>query len=301
MQRRDIEFPTLDGLTLRGWLFPGAKGGPAVILHNGFNYPKELILSPVAIWFQQHGLTVLVYDARTVGESDGEPRSDLDQRKLIEDMHDAVTFLKTFEWIDHTRIALWGFFWSGTQVLEAASVDKRVAAVVSIGPVLDWSLDPELGPRMMALAMKDREGRVQGKPPIYIPFYKEDGESFMIFKAFTVLSREQRTMVSGMVEGAKEQAPRFVDSVTAQTLYRIANWSPFSRFTALGSTPTMLVIPEIDELSDPALQHKTFESFEDPKVLEVAKEKGHFNYWYDADLDQLLAGQLKFLKEYLKF
>ena len=45
----------------------------------------------MATWFQQHGLTVLVYDVRTVGESDGEPRSDLDQRKLIEDMHDAVT------------------------------------------------------------------------------------------------------------------------------------------------------------------------------------------------------------------
>lgn len=112
MERRDIKFPTLDGLTLRGWLYPGVKGGPAVILHNGvsvlvspaspvisvlltlpvkFNYPKELILNPVAAWFQHHGLTVLVYDPRTVGESDGEPRSDLDQRKLIEDMHDAVT------------------------------------------------------------------------------------------------------------------------------------------------------------------------------------------------------------------
>ena len=34
---------------------------------------------------------MLVYDPRTVGESDGEPRSDLDQRKLIEDQHDAVT------------------------------------------------------------------------------------------------------------------------------------------------------------------------------------------------------------------
>ena len=38
MQRRDIEFPTLDGLTLRGWLFPGTKGGPAIILHNGVSY-----------------------------------------------------------------------------------------------------------------------------------------------------------------------------------------------------------------------------------------------------------------------
>jgi hypothetical protein len=35
MERQDIGFRTLDGLTLRGWLFPGTKGGSAVILHNG--------------------------------------------------------------------------------------------------------------------------------------------------------------------------------------------------------------------------------------------------------------------------
>lgn len=209
--------------------------------------------------------------------------------------------MQSLEWVDPQRVALWGFFWSGTQVLEAASLDKRVAAVVSIGPVLDWSLDPKLGPAMMARAIEDRVSRLQGNPPSYIPFYKEEGEHFMIFKAFTELSKEQRTQVAGMVQHAKDQAPRFQDRVTVQTLYRIANWEPFSRYKALGPTPVMLVIPEIDELSAPALQHKTFESFSEPKVLEIAKGKGHFNYWYDANLDELLAKQLGFLKEHLKF
>ena len=33
--RQDVEFQTLDGLTLRGWFFPGAERGPAIIMAAG--------------------------------------------------------------------------------------------------------------------------------------------------------------------------------------------------------------------------------------------------------------------------
>lgn len=211
--------------------------------------------------------------------------------------------MQTVDGVDPSRIALWGFFWSGTMVLEAASLDKRVAAVAAIGPVLDWTLDPELGPPMMARAMADRAARLRGDPPAYIPFYRATGDNFMIFKAFTELpNTEQKRMLPDMVEALKKQAPdSFDDHVTLQTLYKIANWAPFSRFALLGDTPVLWVIPELDELSAPALQKQTWDGFAEPKALEIAQGRGHFNYWHDADLDQLLAKQLGFLKEFLKF
>jgi hypothetical protein len=33
--REDVEFKTVDGLTLRGWLFPADKKGPAIIMTPG--------------------------------------------------------------------------------------------------------------------------------------------------------------------------------------------------------------------------------------------------------------------------
>lgn len=45
----------------------------------------------VAAWFGRNGVTALVYDARTLGLSDGLPRNDLDPQKIAEDNHDAVT------------------------------------------------------------------------------------------------------------------------------------------------------------------------------------------------------------------
>ena len=31
----DVEFQTLDGLTIRGWLYPAASRGPAIIITPG--------------------------------------------------------------------------------------------------------------------------------------------------------------------------------------------------------------------------------------------------------------------------
>lgn len=50
--REDIEFKTLDGITLRGWLYPAEKRGPAIILSAGVrdnaipNSKKDLDPSP---------------------------------------------------------------------------------------------------------------------------------------------------------------------------------------------------------------------------------------------------------------
>jgi hypothetical protein len=48
-------------------------------------------VASVAEWFGKNGVTALVYDARTLGQSDGLPRNDLDPQKIAEDNHDAVT------------------------------------------------------------------------------------------------------------------------------------------------------------------------------------------------------------------
>lgn len=40
--RQNVEFPTIDGLKIRGWLFPAQVHGPAVIITPGVN-----ILSPI--------------------------------------------------------------------------------------------------------------------------------------------------------------------------------------------------------------------------------------------------------------
>jgi len=39
--------------------------------------PKDLLAPQIAGWFQKKGVTALVYDNRTIGLSDGEPKNDV--------------------------------------------------------------------------------------------------------------------------------------------------------------------------------------------------------------------------------
>jgi dienelactone hydrolase len=72
--RRDVEFRTEDGTTLRGYFHAPAGGsGPAVVMAHGFSGVKEQI-DHYAEFFAAAGFAVLVYDHRGFGTSDGTPR-----------------------------------------------------------------------------------------------------------------------------------------------------------------------------------------------------------------------------------
>ena len=90
--RRDIEFETEDGVTLRGWFYPGAGGAGAatVVMAHGFSATKEMHLDDFAAHFAGDGLNVLVYDNRCLGDSDGSPRGEIDPWQQIRDYRDAI-------------------------------------------------------------------------------------------------------------------------------------------------------------------------------------------------------------------
>lgn len=300
--RKDVEFKTIDGLTLRGWLFQGPKGGPAIIVNGAFNCPKEIFGAEVAEWFGRNGLTALVYDARTIGLSDGLPRNDLDPQKMAEDNHDAVTFLQNEGWVDPNRIAIWGFFYSSGIALEAAAFDKRVAAVIAQGLMPDWRLNPGDQEDIVARAIEDRANQLRGSPPEYIPLVNEKGEHVLIFKYLVDLTAEQQASLPAWVESAKKRAPTFKDRMTVQSFYRHAKWKPMHIFRSVSPTPVMILTPENDEVVSPDVQREIFESLQSKhKVHEIVKDKGHANFLANVNLDNLLAGQLAFLKQALSF
>jgi dienelactone hydrolase len=75
-----VEFDA-DGTTLRGWLYRPrgrAAAAPAVVMAHGYNCIKELYLDRYAAAFANAGHVVLAYDHRNFGDSDGEPRQELD-------------------------------------------------------------------------------------------------------------------------------------------------------------------------------------------------------------------------------
>ncbi|KAH0042726.1 hypothetical protein KCU78_g725, partial [Aureobasidium melanogenum] len=300
-QRLDVAFKTMDGLTLRGWLFKGPKGGPAIIVNGAFNAPKEIFASSVAEWFGSNGITALVYDARTLGTSDGMPRNDLDPQKMAEDNQDAVTYLQDSGWVDPKRIAIWGFFYSSGIALEAAAFDKRVAAVIAQGLMLEWYLNPPDQPTIIAQAIEDRANRIRGNSPEYVPLLDEKGDHMLHMKYLANMTPEQKHNLPNWVHNSKKHAATFVDKMTIQSFYRHAKWRPLDHLEWLAPTPVMILTPENDEIVPPAFQREIFDNLKSKqKRHEIIKDRGHMNL-LSVKLDVLLIPQLEFLKEVMEF
>lgn len=70
------------------------------------------MVAEVAEYFQKFDFTVLIYDPRSIGLSDGTPRNEIHPSRNVEDYHDALTFLKGHPLVDPARIAYWGFSYS---------------------------------------------------------------------------------------------------------------------------------------------------------------------------------------------
>ncbi|CAG8893404.1 unnamed protein product [Penicillium egyptiacum] len=107
--------------------------------------------------FQQSGITVLMYDPRSTGLSNGEPRNNIDPFTQIDDYSDALSFLAVHPMVDQARMGIWGISLSGAMSLACAAVDPRVRFVVAVCPASEYSFAQAKIPGVLGKIAKDRE------------------------------------------------------------------------------------------------------------------------------------------------
>ena len=138
MPRKDVEFKSNDGVTLRGWLYTPASSSasklPCIILINGFAALKNFGLDDVCERFVDNlPIAALVYDHRSWGSSDtapGQPRQEIIPAFQMSDLQDAITYVQTLDEIDENKVGIWGSSFAAGLVLQVAATDKRVKAVI---------------------------------------------------------------------------------------------------------------------------------------------------------------------------
>lgn len=134
----DVEFDA-EGATLRGWLYRPRTGdsvAPVVVMAHGYNCLKEFYLDRYAEAVANAGHVVLAYDHRCFGDSEGEPRQELDPWVQVRDYRHAITFAQTLDGVDPDRIGVWGSSYAGGHVLVVAAIDRRVGCVVAQVPTI---------------------------------------------------------------------------------------------------------------------------------------------------------------------
>ncbi|MCW2548269.1 MAG: peptidase [Mycobacterium sp.] len=165
--REDVEFEGFGGVTLRGWLYQPAavesELAPAIVMAHGFSATRHMGLAGFAEVFSAAGFAVLVYDHRGLGDSDGEPRQEINPWAQARDYRYALAWLAKQPGIDPDRLAVWGSSFSGGEVLVVGAVDPLVKAVIANVPFAGFSatLDAtDLDERFAAMraALDDESG-----------------------------------------------------------------------------------------------------------------------------------------------
>ncbi|NIV16417.1 MAG: hypothetical protein GWN62_35740, partial [Aliifodinibius sp.] len=67
----EVAFATSDSLRLNGWYLPTEQEEKAIVLLHGYRCTRRQMISRAGL-FRENGFSVLLYDARGCGESEGE-------------------------------------------------------------------------------------------------------------------------------------------------------------------------------------------------------------------------------------
>ncbi len=275
--REDVSFPADDGVTLRGWFYrPDDATGPTplVVMAHGFSATKEMYLDDFAEVFAAAGLSVLVYDNRNLGESDGPVPGEIDPWQQIADYRAAITWGGLRDDVDAERIGVWGSSYSGAHVLVVAAIDRRVRCVVSQVPLISGSenarrlirSDHFAGLRQAFDA--DRVARYQGGAPAMIPVAWTDSPD----EPCALPTADTHDFFLGPI---LDRAKTWRNEVTLRSVEMFVDYEPGAYLPLISPTPLLLVVAAGDHLTVADIALAGYERASEPKKL-LLLPGGHF-------------------------
>ncbi|MBC7260885.1 MAG: alpha/beta fold hydrolase [Chloroflexi bacterium] len=120
-----VSFPSLDGITIRGWFVPTPNSRGTVIFCHGYAGNKAPDLQYVPR-FRDHGYNVLLFDFRAHGESDGNKSSLVYYER--QDLLGAIAYLQQR---GINQVGLLGFSMGAAVAMATAPLSAAVRAVIA--------------------------------------------------------------------------------------------------------------------------------------------------------------------------
>ena len=124
----------LSGIIFTPSDFDSSKKYLAIVVTGPMLSVKEQAQSIYAKRLAQNGYVTMVFDYSYFGESEGEPRYLENPEVKSSDIHSAVSYLETLDYVDSEKIAGVGICGSGSYMPYAATTDDRIKVVASIVP-----------------------------------------------------------------------------------------------------------------------------------------------------------------------
>ena len=276
------------GLTLAGHLYrpngvPPWTRTPGIVMAGPISSVKEQSLPHYAERFAAAGYTVLTFDSRSFGESEGTPRFHYDPSQVIDDYASAVSYLMTSDGVDPQRVAVVGVCMGGGYALSVGARDKRIQAVVSIagGYNIGGTFQEFLGVDGFAayyrkindlVTRQYRTGEVQ-----YIPTIAQG-----LSEEVPVAAMPNPEAHSYYDRTSKADAPSWSPTMTAASLEPFLSYSAIPHAPLVAPTPLLIVHGTTDFVLVPEYAQEIYAAAIGPKELIWIETHNHIEL-YDQD------------------
>jgi hypothetical protein len=244
---------------------------------------KEQTVPHYAERFADAGYTVLTFDTRSFGESEGTPRFHYDPNEIIDDYSNAVSYLLTRDDIDRDRIALVGVCMGGGYAVSTAARDKRVRAVVSVGGGynIGGTFQQFLGPDGFAAYFR-KINELVGKQYTtgeiqYIPTIAQS-----LSDAVPVAAMPNPEAYSYYDRTSKADAPNWSATMTAASLQPYFIYNSIVHAPLVAPTPLLIVHGTKDTALLPEYAQQAYDAAIGPKELVWIETHNHIEL-YDQD------------------
>lgn len=292
MERRDLRFES-GGERCAAWLYtPDAPAPyPIVVLAHGFGGVRTARLWAFAERFAAAGMAALVFDYRHFGDSDGEPRQEIDVPRQLDDWRAAISFARSLEGVDPDRVAAWGTSFSGGHVATIAAEDHRLAAAVSQGPMMSglWALraaGPRNIVRLTVAGLRDEWAHLRGKRRYRIATVGPPG---------SVAAMNSPDAEPGY-RALFEKRDEFRNEVTARFGLRLGLYRPV-RMAGRIACPWLVCVCERDVVTPP---EPAFAAAKRASRSELRTyDAGHFEIYVGETFERAVADQVEFLQRHL--
>lgn len=271
--RCEVEFRTEDGTVLRGHLHSaGPDPRPGVVMCHGFGGEMAHIDHYAAL-FAQADLSVLVYDHRGFGTSDGQPRQEVDPYRQLADWRDAITFAESRpEFGEGNGFGVWGSSFAGGLAIVMAANDPRIQCVVAQIPNVSGHRNAERLytaaqlSEIRSKAAADRRAWLAGGQPMTVPIFSVDPDKLCAFPGPIPSQEIEESIASGS----------WPNEATVRSLEHLIEFEPCGWIAHVTPKPLLMIIAEHDRCSFTEVQRECYRLAGNPKTL-VSFPGGHFD------------------------
>lgn len=294
--RKNISFES-NGFKIKGWIYHPKNQLheknliPCIIMAHGFSALKEHYLDKFAHYFvENENFAVLVFDNPCFGESEGEPRQEVNPELQLQAYRDAITFAGSLNEIDSSSIGAWGISFSGGHVLALGALDKRIKCIVSQVPFISGRLNtlrkskPEDLIKQKAAFERDNNNRALFKTPEVIQVVLEDKTKPAIMKSPDAYQ-------------FFKSVSAWKNSVTLHSLELAQQYEPLNFIKDNTETPVLYIVSKSDLINPTDFAIEAYQQTMGPKKL-VLIDGGHFSPYVE-EFEPCAQSALAWFKQHL--